>query len=132
MAVSWLAAGERELDGAHGQGFLQGVLLSETSAPRYTTATERRIVMLDGVTRDERGRVQATGVGFEVPWSAVRGYWTGVMPFPPDLWRVGAEGEVIVLCLEQSVSAGRDVVVHERIPAWVAASRAMGIAPVRD
>lgn len=134
MATSqrWLASGERELDGARGEGFLQGLLLSEISAPCYTTATERRIVMLEGVTHDRRGRTRATAVSFEAPWSIVRGFWTGIMPFPPDLWRAGPEGPVIVLSLDPDTTGGRDLVVHSGIDAWVGACRAMGIERVPD
>lgn len=129
---SWLAAGERELEGTHGDGFLQGLFLSDISAPCYTVATERRILMLEGVTRDRRGRTRATGVSFEVPWSAVRGFWTGIMPFPPDLWRSGPDGPVIVLCLDPDATGGKDLVVHSAAEAWVGACRAMGIERVKD
>ncbi|MDP9389191.1 MAG: hypothetical protein M3Q48_15055 [Actinomycetota bacterium] len=130
--MGWLAAGERELEGACGKGFLQGILLSEVSAPRYTTATERRIVMFEDVVRGRRGRVRGKGITFEVPWSKVHSYWTGVMPFPPDMWREGPEGEVIVLTLDPAVADGRDIVVWPGSEAWVAASRAMGVPELKD
>jgi len=128
----WLATGERELDGAQGEGFLQGLFLSDISAPCYTTATERRVLMLEGVSQDRRGRTRATGVSFEVPWTAVRGFWTGIMPFPPDLWRAGPEGPVVVLSLDPEATGGKDLVVHSAIDAWVGACRAMNIGRVRD
>jgi len=128
----WLATGERELEGTQGEGFLQGVLLSETSAPGYATATERRVVMLEGVTHDRRGRTRASGVAFEAPWLSVRGYWTGVLPFPPELWRAGPEGQVIVLSLDPDATGGRDLVVLSGIAAWVSACQARGVERIHD
>ena len=130
--MKWLAAGERELEGAHGDGFLQGVLLSDLSAPRYTIATERRIVMSEETARDRRGRVQITSIGLEVPWSRVCAYWLGVVPFPPDMWREGTEGEVIVFSLDPEVADRCDLVVWPRTEAWTAAARAMGILQLDD
>lgn len=130
--MGWLAAGERELDGACGQGFLQGILLSEVSAPRYTTATERRIVMCEEVTRDPRGRVHVARIGLQVPWSRVRSYWLGVVPFPPDMWREGPDGEVIVFTLEPEAADGRDIVIWPQTAAWMAAAAAMGVPELRD
>ena len=130
--MSWLAAGERELEGACGQGFLQGILLSEVSAPRYTTATERRIVMCDEVTRDGRGRVDVTSIALQVPWSSVCAYWVGVVPFPPDMWREGPDGEVIIFTLEPEAADGRDIVVWPRTDAWMAAAAAMGVPELKD
>lgn len=130
--MRWLADGERQLEGASGEGFLQGILLSEVSAPRYTTATERRIVMLEDATRDRRGRLRARGISFEVPWAKVCSYWTGVMPFPPDMWRQGPEGEVVIFTLDPGAADGRDVVVWPRSEAWTAAARVMGVPELRD
>ena len=130
--MRWLAAGERELEGACGQGFLQGILLSEVSAPRYTTATERRIVMCDEVTRDRRGKVSVSSISLQVPWSRVCAYWIGVVPFPPDMWREGPEGEVIIFTLEPEAADGRDIVVWPRTEAWTAAATAMGVPELRD
>lgn len=130
--MKWLAAGERELEGACGDGFLQGVLLSDLSAPRYTIATERRIVMSEETTRDRRGKVQVNSIFLEVPWSRVCAYWLGVVPFPPDMWREGTEGEVIVFTLEPEVAEGCDLVVWPRSEAWTAAARAMGVPELDD
>lgn len=130
--MQWLAAGERELDGAYGQGFLQGILLSEVSAPAYTTATERRIVMCDEVTRDRHGRVQVASISLQVPWRRVCAYWLGVVPFPPDMWREGHEGEVIMFTLEPEVADGRDIVVWPRTAAWTAAAESVGVPQLRD
>lgn len=130
--MRWLAAGERELKGACGQGFLQGILLSEVSAPRYTTATERRIVMCDEVIRDRRGNVTGASISLQVPWTRVCAYWLGVVPFPPDMWREGHEGEVIVLSLEPEAADGRDIVVWPQTDAWMAALTAMGVPELND
>ena len=130
--MRWLAAGERELEGACGQGFLQGILLSEVSAPRYTTATERRIVMCDEVTRDRNGKVTVSSISLQVPWTRVCAYWIGVVPFPPDMWRDGPEGEVIIFTLEPEAADGRDIVVWPRTEAWTAAATAMGVPELRD
>ena len=130
--VRWLAAGERELDGACGDGFLQGILLSEVSAPRYTIATERRIVMSEETIRDRRGKVHIKTIGLEVPWTRVCAYWLGVVPFPPDMWREGPEGEVVVFTLEPEAADGRDLVVWPRTDGWLAAARTMGVPEMRD
>ncbi|MDP9403337.1 MAG: hypothetical protein M3P85_08370 [Actinomycetota bacterium] len=132
MFSRWLEAGEHELEGLGGDGYLQGILLSEVSQPRYTTATDRRLVMLEEPIRGRRGKLRTKSVCFAVPWTMVKGYWTGVMPFPPDLWRVGHEGEVIVFSLDPAVADGQDLVVLLTTPAWVTTSQRMGIAPVRD
>lgn len=132
MFSRWLESGEHELDGLCGDGYLQGILLSEVSQPRFTMATDRRLVMLEESTRGRRGRLRTRGVVFEVPWTMVKGYWTGVMPFPPDLWRVGPEGEVIVFSLDPAAADGQDLVVVLTTPEWVATSQRMGISPVRD
>lgn len=130
--MQWLATGERELDGACGQGFLQGILLSEVSAPSYTTATERRIVMCDEVTCDRRGKVHVASICFEVPWRRVCAYWLGVVPFPPDMWREGPEGEVIMFTLEPEAADGRDIVVWPPSEAWRTAARSMGVPELKD
>ncbi|HET7487233.1 MAG TPA: hypothetical protein VFJ85_04845 [Acidimicrobiales bacterium] len=130
--MGWLAAGERRLDGACGDGFLQGILLSEISAPCYTLATERRIVMCDDVERDRRGNVDVRSISLEVPWSRVCAYWVGVMPFPPDMWRHGHEGRVVMFTLEPEVADGKDIVVWPNEEAWTAAARAMGVPELRD
>ena len=132
MFGRWLDRGEREIEGASGDGYLQGILLSETTKPCFTTATERRIVMLRDVSRGRRGQIRAGGISFEVPWTMVKGYWTGIMPFPPDLWREGPEGEVIVFTLDPVAAGGRDLVVRVTSPAWLEASKAMGLPEVRD
>lgn len=130
--MRWLAAGERELEGACGEGFLQGILLSEVSEPHYVSATERRIVMFEEMTRDRKGRVRVKGISLEVPWDKVCAYWTGVMPFPPDMWREGPEGEVIMFTLDPEAADGRDIVVWPRTEAWMAAVRAVGIPELKD
>ena len=129
--MRWLAAGERELDGACGAGFLQGILLSEVSAPGRVTATERRIVLFADGPRDRRGRARST-ISLEVPWSKVHAYWTGVVPFPPDMWREGHEGEVIMFTLDPEAAGGRDIVVWPRTEAWMAVARAMGVPELVD
>jgi len=88
--------------------------------------------MFEEATRGRRGKLRSKGLCFEVPWRMVKGYWTGIMPFPPDLWRVGPEGEVIVFSLDPLVAEGQDLVVLLTTPDWVAASQRMGIPPVRD
>ena len=132
MFSRWLEAGEHELDGLAGDGYLQGILLSEVSQPRYTMATDRRLMMLEEQGSGKRPKLRPKNVCFEVPWTMVRGYWTGVMPFPPDLWRVGHEGEVIVFSLDPVVADGQDLVVLLTTPAWVTTSEQMGIPRVRD
>lgn len=130
--MGWLADGEHELEGACGEGFLQGILLSEVSAPRYTTATQRRIVMFDEVTGDGRRRARVRDISLEVPWDRVCAYSTGVMPFPPDMWRQGPEGEVVIFTLDPEVADGRDIVVWPRTDAWTAAARTMGVPELKD
>jgi hypothetical protein len=131
MFGSWLAAGEREL-GVVGHGFLQGTLLGDVSASRLATATERRIVMLDGAKMGRNGRLKAAGVYFDVAWSNVQGYWTGVLPFPPELWREGPEGEVVVFTLDPVTAGGQDLVICSNTEAWAAAGRAMGVPEIHD
>ncbi|MGH9281921.1 MAG: hypothetical protein ACRD0S_03180 [Acidimicrobiales bacterium] len=131
-AMGWLAAGERELEGCCGEGFLQGILLSEVSAPRYTAATDCRIVMFDEGVEDRPTRDRARTVALEVPWDRVCSYWTGVMPFPPDMWRQGPEGEVIIFTLDPSAADGRDLVVWPPAEEWTAAARSMGVPELID
>ncbi|HUR17908.1 MAG TPA: hypothetical protein VMZ51_03100 [Acidimicrobiales bacterium] len=128
----WMDAGEHELDGLAGDGYLQGILLSEVSQPRYTMATDRRLVMLEDQLRGKRPKLRSRNIFFEVPWTMVKGYWTGVMPFPPDLWRVGHEGEVIVFSLDPALADGQDLVVLLTTPEWVSTSERFGIPQVRD
>jgi hypothetical protein len=131
MPRKWLDDGEHEL-GLEGEAYLQGVSLAEVSLSKPITATERRIVMLDGVT-DRRGASErASRIFFEVPWTCVHGYWQGVMPFPPELWREGPEGEVVVMVLDPQAAGGQDVVIRSNLPSWVAASHQVGIPEIRD
>jgi len=130
--MGWLAAGEHELEGACGEGFLQGILLSEVSAPRFTTATQRRIVMFEEIGRDRRDRVRLKDISLEVPWEKVCAFSTCVMPFPPDMWREGPEGEVVVFTLDPLAADGRDIVVWPSIDAWTAAARTMGVPELKD
>ena len=130
--MRWLAAGERELEGACGEGFLQGILLSEVSAPCRVAATERRIVLFQDGATDGRGRTRRGTISLEVPWSKVHAYWTGVVPFPPDMWREGPEGDVIMFTLDPDAAGGRDIVVFPRTEAWLAAVRTMGVPELVD
>lgn len=123
--------GENEL-GVIGQAYLQGVDLAEVSESRHAAATERRIVILDGVTDGQDGTMRASGIFFQVPWSCVRGYWVGTMPFPPELWREGPEGRVVVLVLDPEAAGGQDVVIRSNLDSWVDASRTVGIPEIRD
>ncbi len=131
MFGRWLSAGEHQL-GVVGNGFLQGTLLSDVSESRLATATERRIVMLDGATVGRNGRLKATRVYFAVAWSNVQGFWTGVLPFPPELWREGPEGQVVVFTLNPVAAGGRDLVVCSNTEAWAAAGRVMGVPQIHD
>lgn len=135
MFSRWLEPGEHEVDGLASQGFLQGILLSEVSEPRPTVATQRRIVMFresPDAGRRTRVRGRSRDVCFDVPWSMVKGYWTGIMPFPPDLWRVGPEGEVVVFSLDPAVADGHDLVVLLTSRAWVDLAQSLEIPEVRD
>ena len=130
--MGWLAAGERELEGACGEGFLQGILLSEVSAPHYTAATDCRIVMFEEAPADPDARDRQGCISLEVPWKRVCSYWTGTMPFPPDMWRHGPEGEVIIFTLDPAAADGRDIVVCPPCEGWMAAAVAMGVPELKD
>lgn len=132
MLGGWRERGEKELGGASGQGYLQGVDVSDVSPARLTVATQRRVVMLDEARQGWRALAVPRRVCFEVEWSRVLGYWTGVMSLPPELWRSGSEAEVTVLTLDPAAAAGRDLVIVAATGAWVTASRAMGVVAVPD
>jgi hypothetical protein len=122
---------ERELD-LVGEGYLQGLVPSEMSESAPTTATERRVVMVGGLT-DLQGRSgPARVIVFEVPWASVYGYWQGLMPLPPERWRDGPEGEVVVLVLDPEVADGQDVVLRSNLASWVEACREIGIPEIVD
>ncbi|MGH9150087.1 MAG: hypothetical protein ACRD0D_02815 [Acidimicrobiales bacterium] len=127
-----VVGGERLIDGVTGDGYLQGILLGETTEPRFTAATDHRVVMLQSQAGVGRRGVRPASVVFEVPWTSVQGWWAGIMPLPPDLWRVGPEAEVVVLALDPTAAAGKDLVVLMNTDAWVSASRARGIEHIRD
>ncbi len=131
MSDPWLEHGEQDL-GVVGDGYLQGVLLSEVSASRLAAATARRIVLLDAVTLTGDGRVREGRVCFGVPWASVHGMWRGVMPFPPELWRQGPEGEVVVFTLAPEAAGGRDVVICSNTDEWVQVARSMGVTEIHD
>ncbi|MBW3547108.1 MAG: hypothetical protein KY452_03095 [Actinobacteria bacterium] len=126
-----LGGGEREL-GVVGDAFLQGVVLAEVSPSKRTVATERRVVMLDGGSRGHGGSGSAASIFFQVPWSSVNGYWTGVLGFPPELWREGPEGKVVVLVLDPGAAGGKDVVIRSNLESWVSATRDAGIPEIVD
>ena len=127
-----LGGGEREL-GVVGDAFLQGVVLAEVSPSKRAVATERRIVMLDNARTQGPGASRtAPAIFFQVPWSSVYGYWTGVLPFPPELWREGPEGRVVVLVLDPGAAGGKDLVIRSNLESWVSASRAAGVAEIVD
>lgn len=122
---------ESELD-LVGEGYLQGLVPSEMSESAPTTATERRVVMVGGLT-DLQGRSgPARVIVFEVPWASVYGYWQGLMPLPPERWRDGPEGEVVVLVLDPEVADGQDVVLRSNLASWVEACREIGIPEIVD
>lgn len=127
----WLDADERELDVA-GEGYLQGLVPTEMSDSVPTTATERRVVMLGGLADHEGRNARANAIVFQVPWASVHGYWQGVMPLPPERWRDGPEGQVIVLVLNPEAAGGQDVVLRSNLDSWVAACRAIGIPEILD
>lgn len=131
MSEEWLEHGERHL-GVVGDGYLQGVLLSQVSASRVAVATERRIVMLEGAELAGDGWVRSGRVCLGVPWAMVHGMWRGVMPFPPELWRQGPEGDVVVFALDPTAAAGRDLVICSNTDAWATAARSIGIAEIHD
>ena len=126
-----LGGGEREL-GVVGDAFLQGAVLAEVSPSKRTVATERRVVMLDGGSRGHGGSGSAASIFFQVPWSSVYGYWTGVLGFPPELWREGPEGKVVVLVLDPGAAGGKDVVIRSNLESWVSASRDAGVPEIVD
>jgi hypothetical protein len=111
-----------------GEAFLQGVLLAEVTPSKPAVATQLRILMLDGAA-------SASGeasVFFQVPWSSVHGYWTGVLPFPPELWREGPEGEVVVLVLDPDAGEGKDLVIRSNLEGWISASQDAGVGEIVD
>ncbi len=128
IPAEWLHDGEREL-GVVGDGYLQGIVLAESSASNRTAATERRILMFAPGTEAASA---APKVGFEVPWASVVGYWTGVLPLPPELWREGPRGEVVVLMLDPEAAGGQDIVIRTNVDAWVLAARQAGVPHVVD
>lgn len=130
IPVEWLHDGERDL-GVIGDGYLQGVVLAESSASTSTAATERRVLMVDPGHGAAAGW-KAARIVFQVPWASVVGYWTGVLPLPPELWREGPRCEVVVLMLDPDVAAGQDIVIRSNLDAWVDASRRAGVPHVVD
>ncbi len=126
-----LGGGEREL-GVAGEAFLQGVVLAEVSPSKRAVATERRIVMLDGGSQGRVTSASGASIFFQVPWCSVYGYWTGVLPFPPELWREGPEGNVVVLVLDPGAAGGKDVVIRSNLESWVSASRDAGVPEIVD
>ena len=122
----WLHDGEHEL-GVVGDGYLQGVVLAESSASTPTAATERRILMFEPA-----GRHGAARIVFQVPWESVVGYWTGVLPLPAELWREGPRREVVVLMLDPEAAGGQDIVLRSNLDAWIAAIRRAGVPQVVD
>ncbi len=128
----WLDKDEHEL-GFVGEGYLQGQIPSEMSESMPTTATERRVVMLDDpVESPGRPGSRAQGVFFQVPWARVHGYWQGMMPLPPERWRDGPEAAVLVLVLDPEAAAGQDVVLRSNLASWVDACRTIGISEIID
>lgn len=131
MTGSWLGEGEHEL-GIDGEAFLQGVVLAEVSGSKHTVATQRRVVMLDDVAGGAGRGASGNGIFFEVGWESVRGYWTGVLGFPAELWREGPEGEVTVLMLDPEVAEGQDLVIRSNLGSWVTAIRGLAIPEIVD
>lgn len=127
----WLDGDEREL-GLVAEGYLQGLVPSEMSDAMPTTATDRRVLMLG--ERDPRldHDRQPDGIFFQVPWASVHGYWQGSMPLPPERWRDGPEGDVVVLVLDPEAAGGQDVVLRSNLPAWVEACQRLGISEIVD
>ena len=124
----WLHDGERDL-GVVGDGYLQGIVLAESSASTRTAATERRILMFDAGGDATSGTAR---IVFQVPWASVVGYWTGVLPLPAELWREGPRGEVVVLMLDPEVAGGQDVVIRSNLDEWIAVIRQAGVPQVVD
>lgn len=127
----FLGGGEREL-GVVGEAFLQGVVLAEVSPSKRAVATERRILMLEGGSHGHSAPGRAASIFFQVQWSSVYGYWTGVLPFPPELWREGPEGRVVVLVLDPGAAGGKDLVIRSNLESWVSASRDVGVSQIVD
>jgi hypothetical protein len=86
-------------------------------------------LMLDGASSVASAEAS---IFFQVPWSSVHGYWTGVLPFPPELWREGPEGEVVVLVLDPDAGGGRDLVIRSNLERWISASRDAGVREIVD
>lgn len=128
IPVEWLDDGERDL-GVVGDGYLQGMVLAESSVSTRTAATERRILMFDAGTN--RASAPAKIV-FQVPWASVVGYWSGVLPLPAELWREGPRREVVVLMLDPEVAGGQDLVIRSNLDDWMAAIRQAGVPQVVD
>ncbi|MDP9419329.1 MAG: hypothetical protein M3P53_04130 [Actinomycetota bacterium] len=124
----WLHDGERDLR-VVGDGYLQGIVLAESSASTRAAATEQRILMFDPGVDATSGTARLV---FQVPWASVVGYWTGVLPLPAELWREGPRGEVVVLMLDPEVAGGQDVVIRSNLEAWIAAIRQVGVPQVVD
>ncbi len=127
----FLGGGEREL-GVVGEALLQGVVLAEVSPSKPAVATERRIVMLEDGSQEPAASAEAASIFFQVPWTSVYGYWTGVLPFPPELWREGPEGRVVVLVLDPGAAGGKDLVIRSNLESWVSASRNAGVPEIVD
>ncbi|MDP9019682.1 MAG: hypothetical protein M3N25_02580 [Actinomycetota bacterium] len=127
----FLGGGEREL-GVVGEAVLQGVVLAEVSPSKHAVATERRIVMLEDGSHEPAASAEAASIFFQVPWTSVYGYWTGVLPFPPELWREGPEGRVVVLVLDPGAAGGKDLVIRSNLESWVSASRNAGVPEIVD
>jgi len=127
----WLDGDERELE-LVGEGYLQGLVPSEMSESMPTTATERRVVMLNGAVGLPVRGARRSGIFFEVPWARVHGYWQGVMPLPPERWRDGPEAAVLVLVLDPEAGGGQDVVLRSNLSSWVDVCRTIGIAEIVD
>ncbi len=127
----WLDGDEREL-GVVGEGYLLGLTPTEMSDSAPTTATGRRVVMLGGLADPEGRRGRADAIVFQVPWTSVVGYWQGEMPLPPERWREGPEGPVVVLVLDPEAADGHDVAIRSHLGSWVEACRALGIPEILD
>lgn len=128
----WLDGDERDL-GLVGEGYLQGLVPSEMSEAMPTTATERRVVMLGGPgDAAARTAARAKAIFFQVPWACVHGYWQGTMPLPPERWRDGPEGAVLVLVLDPEAAGGQDVVLRSNLASWVDACQTIGISEIID
>ncbi len=115
-----------------GEGYLQGLMPTDMSDAVVTVATERRVVMLGGLSDLEGRRGRANAIVFEVPWASVFGYWQGLMPLPADRWREGPEAQVVVLVLDPEVADGHDVVIRSNLAPWVEACRTIGIPEILD